>query len=105
MAMLKRVYICSPLSGDIPQNIEKATLYMTYALKCGTAPIVPHFYALGLDDNNPKQREIGMRAGMSHLWFCDELWVFGDEITSGMREEIRFCKSLNIPIKQITELK
>ena len=103
--MLKKVYICSPLGGNIAVNLEKAKLYAKYALKCGTAPVVPHFYALCLNDNEPKERELGVTAGLSLLWFCDELWVFGDEITRGMKSEIRFCENLKIPIKYIKENK
>ena len=36
---------------------------------------------------------------MSLLWFCDEIWVFGDVITEGMRKEIDFCRNLNITIR------
>ncbi len=76
--MMKKVYICAPLGGDIQGNLEKAKRYTEYALKCGTAPVVPHFYALCLNDDIPSEREIGLSAGMSLLWFCDELWIFGD---------------------------
>lgn len=54
--MIKKVYICSPLGGDVRENLEKAKRYTKYALLCGTAPVVPHFYALCLDDSNPKER-------------------------------------------------
>lgn len=40
---------------------------------------------------------------MSLLWFCDELWVFGEVITEGMRQEINFCMNLNIKIRYIKE--
>ncbi len=100
---MKKVYICAPLGGDTESNIEQAKGYTEYALKCGMAPVVPHFYALCLDDNDPKQREIGRNAGLALLWFCDELWVFGNEITEGMTAEIEFCKNLNIPIRRIRE--
>lgn len=99
--MLKKVYICSPLGGNVAVNLEKAKLYAKYALKRGTAPVVPHFYALCLDDNDPRERELGITAGLSLLWFCDELWVFGNDISQGMQSEIRFCNNLNIPIKYI----
>lgn len=101
--MMKKVYICAPLGGDVEGNIERAKGYARYALKCGAAPVVPHFYALCLDDNIPAERELGMAAGLSLLWFCDELWVFGEKITSGMEAEIRFCQSLNIKIRYIRE--
>ena len=101
--MLKKVYICAPLSVNVRENLKNARRYAEYALRCGTAPVVPHFYALCLNDNNPKERSMGMRAGQSLLWFCDELWVFGDVISKGMQAEIDFCKTMNIRIRYIKE--
>lgn len=101
---MKRVYVCSSLSGDINGNIEKAKLYASYVIrKCGAAPVVPHFYAFILDDKNPDERKLGMSAGLSLLWMCDEVWVFGDCITSGMSDEIKFAKSLNIRIRYVSD--
>lgn len=100
---MKKVYICSPLGGDVEENLRKVRRYTKYALLCGTAPVVPHFYALCLNDFNPKEREIGMAAGLSLLWFCDEMWIFGDEETKGMKAEIQFCKNLNVKTRKIWE--
>lgn len=101
--MMKRVYVCAPLGGDIEGNLEKVRTYTAYALRCGTAPVVPHFYAECLDDNDPKDREVGLAAGMSLLWLCDEVWIFGDTVTDGMRAELKFSKNLNIRTRHITE--
>lgn len=100
---MKKVYICSPLGGNVKDNLEQVKRYTKYALICGTAPVVPHFYALCLNDDNPKEREIGMVAGLSLLWFCDEMWIFGDEVTEGMSAEIQFCKNLNVKTRKIRE--
>lgn len=100
---MKKVYICSPLGGDVEENLRKVRRYTKYALLCGTAPVVPHFYALCLNDFNPKEREIGMAAGLSLLWFCDEMWIFGDEETEGMKVEIQFCKNLNVKTRKVRE--
>lgn len=99
--MMKKVYICAPLGGNVDKNLQKVKDYTRYALMCGAAPVVPHFYALCLNDRNLKEREIGMTAGLSLLWFCDEMWIFGDEETEGMKSEIQFCKSLNIRTRKI----
>ena len=99
--MKKKVYICAPLGGNVKENLRRASLFARYALLKDTAPVVPHFYALCLNDGDPKEREIGMSAGQSLLWFCDEMWIFGDEISAGMEEEMRFCKNMNIKTTRI----
>ena len=101
--MMKKVYICAPLGGDVEGNLERVKRYTRYALMCGTAPVVPHFYALCLNDDNQKEREIGLAAGLGMLWFCDELWVFGQDITEGMKQELQFCKHLNIKTRYVSE--
>ncbi len=100
---MKRVYICSPLGGDVADHIQQVKRYTLYALKCVMAPVVPHFYALVLDDNIPEERELGRQAGMNLLWLCDEIWVFGEVISEGMEAEIRFCKNLNLPVRYIAD--
>ena len=59
--MMKKVYICAPLGGDVEENLQKVKQYTKYALVCGTAPVVPQFYAECLNDRNPKEREIGLQ--------------------------------------------
>lgn len=101
--MMRKVYICAPLGGNVDKNLQRVKEYTRYALMCGMAPVVPHFYALCMNDNIPIEREIGMAAGLSLLWFCDEMWIFGDEETEGMKSEIQFCRNLNIHTRKIRD--
>lgn len=101
--MIKKVYICAPLGGNIKENFRKALNYSKYALKCGTAPVVPHFYTLCLNVNDTAERKIGIEAAQSLLWFCDELWVFGEEITEGMQKEIDFFEALNCRVRYVKD--
>ena len=100
---MKKVYICAPLSGNVAENIERAKRYSEYALRCGAAPVTPHFYALCLDDSIPTEREMGINAGLSLLWFCDEVWVFSDQPTDGMRAKIKLAHNLHIKVRIIKE--
>ena len=100
---MHRAYICSPLGDNVSANIENAKRYARYALECGMAPFIPHFYVLILDDRNDKERNLVMNAGLSMLWVCDAVWVFGDEITESMKTEIRFAEKLNIEVRYISE--
>ena len=79
--MKKKVYICAPLGGNVRKNLNRVRNYTRYALMCGTAPVVPHFYALCLD----------------------EMWIFGNEITAGMADEIQFCKTLNVKTRKVRD--
>lgn len=96
--MMKKVYICAPMTAEVRSCIEQAKIYASYALQQGTAPVVPHFYAL-CDRKEPRQTV--ENAGRSLLWFCDELWLFGDRQTKAMKTDIHFCKNLNVPIRHI----
>lgn len=96
---MKKVYICAPRGGG--QELNRVKQYTRHALNCGTAPVVPQFYALCLDETNTAEKEIGLAAGLSLLWFCDECWVFGEKMTKEMCAEIQFCKNLNIRIRYV----
>ena len=98
-----KAYICAPIRGDVAENIKKAKLYTKFALECGAAPVVPHFYAEILNDDDTKDRQTGLRAAISLMWQCDECWVFGDEITEGMKMETGFAEKLNITIRYFSE--
>lgn len=102
---MKKVYICAPLGGDVKGNLEKAIQYTRYALESGVVPVVSHFYAFCLNDNIKEERKLGMDAGIELLKGCDEIWVFGDKITSGMSNEIEIAKFLNIPRWNVGEIK
>lgn len=89
------VYISSPLSGNIKRNLRNAVAFARYVFKeCGAAPVVPHFYAQVLNDNDPAERKLALEADMSLLYLCQEVWVFGNYWTEGMKEEIKRARMM-----------
>ena len=96
----KIVYICSPLRGDIENNVAKAEKFSIFCLKQGNLPIAPHvIFSRILNDNVPEERKTGMEMGMQLLGICDELWVFGKTITEGMQAEIVWAKEHGLTIR------
>ena len=74
------IYVCSPLRGDIEQNLKNARIYCRNIAKeyPDTIPLAPHLYCTQfLDDNHADERELGIAYGMQFLAICDELWAFG----------------------------
>lgn len=96
---MKRIYVCAPLGKNIPSDLQNARQYASFVLQRGAAPVVPHFYVDLVDRD---ERALCRRAGKSLLWMCDECWVFGDHVTRTMKEELQFCKHLNIKIRYFT---
>ena len=84
------VYICSPYAGDVERNTAAARRYSRFAVEAGYIPIAPHLlFPQFLDDNKPKERELGLFFGNAILSKCAEMWVFGDRISEGMEAEIK----------------
>ena len=98
------VYVCSPFSGDVQTNIENARKYSRFAVDRGTLPITPHLlYPQFLNDDDPKERELGTFFGLVLLPKCREVWVFGTRISAGMSREIRKARMIGIPIRYFDE--
>ena len=94
------VFICSPYAGDVEGNIMRAKRYARYAVTQDTIPIIPHLmYPQFLFDDDPDERRLGLGMGLILLTKCHELWVFGDTISNGMKEEIKKARNRVMPIK------
>ncbi|WP_346920771.1 DUF4406 domain-containing protein [Clostridium sp. UBA7339] len=96
------VYICSPFSGDIKGNTEKAKKYSRFAVDAGAIAFAPHLL-LPLYMREDTERELAMFIDMVFLGKCDELWAFGDVISEGMQVEINKAKKKNMTIRYFTE--
>ena len=98
------VYVASPLAGDVSSNLEKARQYCRLVSDKGCLPLAPHtIFTQFLDDGNAKERSLGIRMGLRLLKRCDELWVFGSEITAGMKAEITVANEYKLPIRWFDE--
>ena len=97
------VYICSPYSGDVDLNTEKAREFSRYALDRGNIPIAPHLLFPQFMSEET-ERNLAMHFNYVLLGICKELWVFGEEITHGMDEEIRVAKKRKMKIRYIKEV-
>ena len=89
-------YVCSPLSAptraEITVNAQRARTYMTMCEReFGCRAVAPHAYLpYLLDDSNPEERALALSFGASLLALCDRFVIYGDRISSGMKEEIPF---------------
>lgn len=107
----KKVFICSPLipigataeerTRELAHNRRIAEVACKCAVRLGYMPLAPHlFFPLFLSDNDPEEREAGIRFGLEWLKECDEIWVIGQRVSDGMKREIVTAVERGIPVIQ-----
>ena len=102
----QKIYVVSPYAGDTIRNTELAISYCQYVIEKGKMPVASHLlYPQMLDDDDPDEREMGRMFGLALLAVCHEVWVFGKNITDGMKEEIAEAERLNIPVRYIERIR
>lgn len=102
---MKLIYVCSPLRGDIENNIEKAKQYCKYVVRQGHIPIAPHVMLDGiLNDSVDSERDMALSMGQELVRKCDELWWFGDRISDGMAAEIARAANTNTEVTHVEML-
>lgn len=92
---MDRVYIISRYTGKTPEEIkfneQVCRYFCRQVAKQGKRPVAPHlFYTQFTDDNDPQEREQGLRFGIADLDECDEFLVVTVDgvISQGMAGEL-----------------
>lgn len=98
------VFICSPFAGDMQRNIQRARGYSRFAVQNNYIPIAPHLlFPQFIDDNDKSERSLGIFMGLVLMSKCNEVWVFGSRVSSGMATEIKKAKQRRLPIRFFNE--
>lgn len=101
---IRKVFVCSPYAGCVKANVHNARMYSRFVFLCGCMPITPHLmYPRFLEDKDAKERDAGIQMGLILLDFCNEIWVFGQKISNGMRREIAFSESHGILVRYFSD--
>ena len=99
----RKIYVSAPLGKDWDEDIENAAKYYEFTLQSECVPVGPHAYATMFGVNEASEIKCLRQAGMSLIWFCDEIWVFGEQITESMQEEISFGRNMKIRMRKIRD--
>ena len=104
---MKIVYIAHPIGGNVAENREriKAIGRQIIAEERDTMPFAPYFFDLEiLDDGKQEERDRGLRHGLELIRrkFIDEVRLYGDRISSGMKDEILAAIGSNVKVVPMT---
>lgn len=100
---MKLVIVESPYAGDIEANVAFAKRCIKDCLDRGEAPIASHllFTQPGiLDDSDPAERALGIKAGHAWISVADKMVVYTNRgISKGMEAGIDAAIEINLPIE------
>lgn len=103
--MKKRIaYIAHPIAGNVAENLKslRRVIYNINTYEKDTVPFCPYYAdVVTLDDRDPLQRSIGIANNHTLLTrpgVVDELRLYGETISEGMKEEILIAHTMNIPV-------
>lgn len=102
----KTIFISHPIAGDVSGNMSKVLAICEQVHREGHVPVVPYLVSLQyLNDIIQEDRQLGIDANLAcfERRFIDEVWLFGNEISKGMRGEIILAREFNIPVIAKTE--
>jgi hypothetical protein len=86
----KLVYIAHQYTGDESNNYQLALRWVRWAAaKPQIVPVAPWLvYIQALNNDDPREKELGMQLNFRVLERCQELWLCGPHMSEGMiREE------------------
>lgn len=108
--MSKRIcYIAHPISGDVAANLADLRrivrkINLEYP---DVIPFCPYYVDIvSLDDSVPAERERGIQndTELIQRGFIDEIWLTGDKISTGMKNEQEMAVIFGIPVKNLIGL-
>ena len=101
---MRRVVVESPYAGDVEGNLRYARAAMADCLKRGETPFASHLLYTQpgvLNDNDPVERALGIRAGFAWREVADATVVYIDRgITDGMHEGILDAERRGQPVER-----
>ncbi|MDB5188064.1 MAG: hypothetical protein JWO50_584 [Candidatus Kaiserbacteria bacterium] len=97
---MKFVFIAHPMSGDIEGNMQKVVAICRSIHSEEIIPVFPS--ALTRRYLTPDPRDRALAQTMIEEYFrrriIDEVWLYGTDLTDGMKREVRFAVTYNIPV-------
>ncbi len=104
---MKVVYMAHPVSGDVKGNIERAKRWVRYIEERFPEIAVVASWITECeiwDDDDPEQRAAGFRRDLAILSRCDELWLTGSHVSTGMGIERSHAIEQGLRIRDLTPL-
>jgi len=100
---MRRIYLAAPLSAPTRKGVAaNRTLAASWAAWISktfkVAVSADWIWLSGVLSETEENRRWGLACDCVHVASCQELWMVGAHISSGMLHEMEFAKSVNVPV-------
>lgn len=99
------IFVSSPYRGDTEENLKKAREYCRDCIFTYTENDIPHMVIAPhlllpqfMDDNDPEERQFALSMCLDAVRKSDEVHVYGDILTEGMKRELEEASQHGVPI-------
>lgn len=94
----RRIYVCHPYRNAPAENVERVTAICRALSASGHLPVAPQLYLPQFMDETT-EREQALAMCLELLDASDEVRVYGQSITAGMRVEIERAEAGGLPVR------
>lgn len=98
---MRNIYV-SHFNYDKEAEKRDVIAFCKYVKECGDVPIAPCIYLPSVFGDENLERGFCKTAKLSLLTSCDELWYFGDSITTEITDEICHAMEKGKRVRYIT---
>jgi len=102
----KMVFVAHPISGDVENNCRRVLEICRQIHTKEVIPVFPRFTWSQYLGDSPEDKELAIAVNEAYFrsGAVDELWVYGDELSEGMRREIQLAFELGIKVVPMSEI-
>ena len=94
------IFVAHPMSGDVEGNTKKVIAICKSIHSNEVIPVFPSFTWRQYLADHPNVQDLA--AAVNEEYFkrglVDEMWLYGDRLTDGMKREIVLARECNIPV-------
>lgn len=108
--VLKRIYVAHPMRAETKEGMQanraNAALWVAWVFNLGYAPVCSWITITGHIEDSQDNRARGLECDKREVETCDEVWLVGGRISSGMKIEAEhaWTRIRDIPVRDFTYL-
>jgi hypothetical protein len=105
---MRVVYIAAPLAAptraEMDENRARAARWCAWAARKGVAPVATWIVLSGELSETQENRELGLTVDCATVERCDEIWMVGGRVSSGMTRESLHAAEHSVIVRNLTYL-